>query len=611
FQLSPTFSDGLPQTRSVSHDEAPSSPRSARESSEDINYGQEAARHLSEEQTQVGLGAGKVGGTALHKFFLWPEINYKRVTEEQLHNEALATYSGLDMCEKATMKYDKEFSTEDVTDDEDLMKKFRVFTNVHLQLLQEHQDLLSLCSNSEAGPKVKSMPDTYMLTIRLWRHGIHDYLEIMRHHLPESLDYMLLFIHHSYSMLANLLAQAPAYEETWMECLGDLSRYRMAVETTDALERELWAGIAMAWYSRAADRNPDVGKFHHHLGVIARHDINQKLFYYTKSLLVEQPFQGTVTSILDIFSPFLKDSEAMHRIPPVGAYIAAHAFLFIGDFGNKLCRSVNTFLSHFNKYVTHLSQTFTMQGFFISACNIAAILGYGNQDSLLAPEFDASNELGPLNPRETPPSVASLLTPPEDLEKIKTDFLASRDSPDLTPTLFYGSYMTYKTISMLLDRIGDRHIYAACHVYLAFLWCLALTPNGMKHMEAVVPWRKIAIFLNSLFRSYIKPDIAEKSEFPVSEETTWVAEDFLIRGQCWSQRLYPPSFFDGAPSPDDGRHVELPSRDITRMYRCIWLGVRLSMFKRWITYDFDTRTFSTTSFVSDLERLAEQYDPFA
>lgn len=41
---------------------------------------------------------------------------------------------------------------------------------------------------------------------------------------------MLAFIYLAYSMMALLYETVPAFEDTWMECLGDLRRYRMAIE---------------------------------------------------------------------------------------------------------------------------------------------------------------------------------------------------------------------------------------------------------------------------------------------------------------------------------------------------------------------------------------------
>ena len=43
----------------------------------------------------------------------------------------------------------------------------------------------------------------------------------------------------AYSMIALLYETVPAFEDTWIECLGDLSRYRMAVKEDDIKVRKV------------------------------------------------------------------------------------------------------------------------------------------------------------------------------------------------------------------------------------------------------------------------------------------------------------------------------------------------------------------------------------
>lgn len=44
---------------------------------------------------------------------------------------------------------------------------------------------------------------------------------------------MLAFIYLVYSMTELLRETVPAFEDTWIECLGDLGCYRMAIEDDD------------------------------------------------------------------------------------------------------------------------------------------------------------------------------------------------------------------------------------------------------------------------------------------------------------------------------------------------------------------------------------------
>jgi hypothetical protein len=132
----------------------------------------------------------------------------------------------------------------------------------------------------------------------------------------------------------------------------------------------------------------------------------------------------------------------------------------------------------------------------------------------------------------------------------------------------------------------------------------------MEYIEAFAPWRKIATFLNTMIRDDADIRIFEGPHFPTVEERKQLPEDFFIRGQLWSQHYFPARFFEDSLIEDEGRFIELPSLNVSRMYRCLWLGVKLATFQRWMTYDPVPRKFSVTPFALRLEKLAEQHNPF-
>lgn len=86
---------------------------------------------------------------------------------------------------------------------------------------------------------------------RMWRYGIHSFLELLRRRLSDSLDHMLSFIYLAYHTMALLYEAVPAMEDTmedtWIECLGDLGRYRMAIEDDDIRDREVWTNVTRNW----------------------------------------------------------------------------------------------------------------------------------------------------------------------------------------------------------------------------------------------------------------------------------------------------------------------------------------------------------------------------
>lgn len=93
-----------------------------------------------------------------------------------------------------------------------------------------------------------------------------------------------------------------AFEDTWIECLGDLGRYRMAIED-DIGDREVWQNVTGSWYCKAADKTPHVGRLYHHLAILARSSLLQQLFYSCKSLGVSQLFSSSREAILTAFDP--------------------------------------------------------------------------------------------------------------------------------------------------------------------------------------------------------------------------------------------------------------------------------------------------------------------
>ncbi|CUS11446.1 unnamed protein product, partial [Tuber aestivum] len=113
---------------------------------------------------------------------------------------------------------------------------------------------------------------------RMWRHGVYSFLELLRHRLPYSLEHMLTFIYTAYRMMALLYETIPAFENTWVECLCDLGRYRMAAEDGGARDRDAWAGVARFWHSKVTDKPPFVGRLFHHLAILAGPNVLQQLF---------------------------------------------------------------------------------------------------------------------------------------------------------------------------------------------------------------------------------------------------------------------------------------------------------------------------------------------
>ncbi|KAB8236043.1 uncharacterized protein BDW43DRAFT_18599 [Aspergillus alliaceus] len=567
----------------------------------------ESREGLSHGQKIVGGHSAVAGGIESTGITLQPETH--PITEDQLANEVRGIYAGLVMVEKKCIDIVKQ---QFVQESELSHQQWQALIALHRTLLQEHHDFFMASQHPSANLALRKSSEKYNVPARMWRYGIQTFLELLHRRLPDSLEHMLTFIYLAYSMLTLLLETVPAFEETWIECLGDLSRYGVVIEERGLLDHEIWVGIARYWYNKAVDKNPDVGRIQHHLGVLARPDIVQQLFYYTKSLVSVRPFPRTRVSILRFFSPLLQGPRGTSYPHVTTAFVSAHGYLFTQATAVHFIQSADEFLSSLDKHIPRVGVSFRVQGVYLASSNIAAMLEYSNTDALLCAEFHqvAAQQSQPceaLSPEERDPIA--------DAHEAMADFLALGAQKG-SSQLAYGSCLAFETFSVLLEYIGNMNLFPALHVSLAFLWCLSSSATSMKSVEAVVPWSRIVIFLNTIIQqSFLQRmvqgwsitlddmdfNLIEGAEFPFSDETRWIPEDFLIRGQIWSQNYYPRSFFEKCPTDEDGRNVERESLSISRIYRCLWLGVRLAKFNRWIVYDSVSREFTATPFARELE----------
>ena len=224
---------------------------------------------------QTPQGAPGIGGISelqlpVHHTVMLKKPGSRHISNDQLTAEVNGIYAGLVIVEKKCIDIDFAQTTEQNRAKELSNDQWQALTALHRTLLYEHHDLLLASQHPSAGETLECLASDYNMPCRMWKHAIHAYLEVLRQHLPRSIELMLDFIYLSYQMIALLYETVPLFEDTWIECLGDLGRYRMAIEKDDVRDREIWGCVARYWYSEASDNNPSVGRLYHHLGILAR-----------------------------------------------------------------------------------------------------------------------------------------------------------------------------------------------------------------------------------------------------------------------------------------------------------------------------------------------------
>jgi hypothetical protein len=189
------------------------------------------------------------------------------ISQEQLASEVKSIYAGLTMVETKCIHVDRaQAAAAQAEPNAELASDhWQALIALHRTLLHEHHAFFLASQHPSASPALRRLASKYSVPARMWKHGIHLFLELLRRQLPNSTDYMLAFISLAYQMMELLYETVPAFEDTWIECLGELDRYRMAIE-----DEETRAGVARSWCSKAAVDNPTVGRLYHHLAMIAR-----------------------------------------------------------------------------------------------------------------------------------------------------------------------------------------------------------------------------------------------------------------------------------------------------------------------------------------------------
>ncbi|KAJ9663494.1 hypothetical protein H2198_000760 [Neophaeococcomyces mojaviensis] len=554
------------------------------------------------------------------------ELETRPITVSQLVQEVKGIYAGLVMVEKKCI----EIVSQQAQNPTKLSKEqWQALIALHRTLLNEHHDFFSASHHPVTeGHELRELAAKYAMPARMWRHGIHAFLELLRHRLPESIEHMLSFVYLAYSMIALLMETVPDFLETWIECLGDLARYRMAIEEADLRDREIWSNTARTWYNQAADKSPNTGRIQHHLAVLARPNIVQQLFLYSKALVAAIPFKNAGDSILLLFNPLLDQKGALtSRYQPAEFdFVCAAAVLFRRRSVEEYETYRRQFASQLEAHMARSGSRFKIQAPEFAGSLFAMIMDYGNlQNTLWRMVFDHQQRLKQDYCKQygkTPESLPKdfVVNDPEIIDPIRSQYWSGPienrrvQPPDTSADKLitssdevssYAGPMLYDTISDVAGHIGNKNVVPFMHMVLAYLLALTWIPGASVYIEACIPWEKVVQFLNTVGRSGVSYDNVESDTFPKSYgggNKRQLVEDFAMRGLMLMAYYYPKKFFEKEGLVDeDERLLEQPSHQAPRVERCLYCAIQLaSTTDRWLKYDRHTKEFSTSEFARNL-----------
>ncbi|KAM7209737.1 EST/SMG-like protein 1 [Naviculisporaceae sp. PSN 640] len=510
------------------------------------------------------------------------------ISQEQLVTEVKGIYAGLVMVESKCIEVDNAQNAQNDTNTLN-NEQWQALIALHRTLLHEHHDFFLASQHPSASPALRRLASKYAMPARMWRHGIHSFLELLRHRLPASLEHMLTFIYLAYSMMALLYETVPAFEDTWIECLGDLGRYRMAIEDDNIRDRETWTSVSRHWYSKASDKAPTTGRLYHHLAILARPTALQQLYYYTKSLCVAIPFPSARESIMTLFDPVLGSNQNQQsRLAPTElAFVRTHGIMFSKKSPEKLESSMNEFVDGLDNHIARSTKRWLEPGYYIGLSNICAIVGYGNDSN---PIYNVIKQV--------------------DMGDSQDHFMTGNEmEPAVPKDLEDALKLANSTHGIVLKRFGDLNILPYLHVTLAFIYHLTYYPEAMAYVAPGYPWKLTAVMLNFLMDSVESHSRIESIRFPEHDKGKGgeqlprpLPEDYAMRGLLWVDRYFPDGWFSNDKIDDDEKYFEVGSMSEERRERVLYLGCRIAARGdgKWLRYDSNSHQFSVNP-IYDIE----------
>ncbi|KAH7019703.1 hypothetical protein EDB80DRAFT_513709, partial [Ilyonectria destructans] len=216
----------------------------------------------------------------------------RAISLDQLIAEVRGIYAGYSMVESKCieigevyyMSVEGRWMNVSLTDGQ-----YQALIALHAAGMHEMHDFLLASGHPKASAPLRRLAAKYNMPARLWRHSVHDLLEVLRFRLPESSEHMILAILKSYAMM-QLLGETTDSGYFTIECTGDLARYRYAIEDKDTSLMMHWKGVAIWKYSMASDMDATAGRLYHHLSILSRDNYSARFFNILKALTVSRPF---------------------------------------------------------------------------------------------------------------------------------------------------------------------------------------------------------------------------------------------------------------------------------------------------------------------------------
>ena len=378
-------------------------------------------------------------------------------------------------------------------------------------------------------------------------------------------------------MVSLMYETVPIFGSTWLECLGDIARYRMALAGTEKLtDRDIWLNISRYWYNKVADKKPYSGRLLHHLAMLKRSDALQQLFLLSCSLTCSRPQKDARGSLKILFDTVISGTH------PGTQKLSPSDINFIKLMGLRFQQTVDgdanallaKFVADLDGEIAKKRSQWKLVGVYLFLIMIAALLDFDSGQSPLR-QVGTRHSGSPLRSRHS--KELARYAAKNSARKSKNFSCEAKDQMDsdgnvTTPISFQKTCQLLSTfLTVILQRVDDRNIQPLLHSLLVFLYQIpkAYEPSAVSMIYASICWSKISACLNRLAKDH-KAIISRTTDlFPqrYRDHEEPLPEDYLMRGLSWCETYFPAGWFDSPKLDEEERAFELPSAGKARIGR--------------------------------------------
>lgn len=312
---------------------------------------------------------------------------------------------------------------------------------------------------------------------------------------------------------------------------------------------------------------------------------------------------------MSLFNPVFNEQQPTQFKPGSveGHLIKCLAFLYTSRTGDNYdaCLHQLINLGLFGRYIERAGSKFKEIGVFACLAVLGSLLEFGSckpkgaaSRSLIRREFeDLKRRRQAERDRSTTTDAALRTINPPAEELTIHEIELSKGNVAQACKLVFG------LLSVALRRPQDRNVQPMVHAYLAFINNLASSDAAMALLERDIPWSLIVAYLNHFANASTITSQVTREDFPKPPNDAIgrpLPEDFVLRGQIFTEGYFPETWFSDADIDDEERVLELPSMTAPRLERMLWNAHSIARRQKWMTLNSETKKFEETQFVRDL-----------